>query len=613
MTDSSEVERLEGWLLEGLSAVEVASLCPEVAEGEVESEGIEDARILRVLAERLDARASAALRVAAEGSRAAEPEEGLGEAVRSVDASLPARLGRPGDGVAIEAVTELTTLLLVLRGGGLAQRRAALERIAELLATEGRRGRGSEAIRKALACIESVQDPALAWVRHRSLLRIGGAQARVARMEAERRARLFQEALRRARQWWEGEGEPEPVTAMPGDERARLLLWLREAPDELSSHVAALLEGGEPSLRHEERLSLLSACRYTGDSRLTASLITVLRVEGGGMVAEAGRALASIRDPRVLPALRKAFDRSVLETTRAALAGALGELGDARGLELVRSMLDGEEPARVQAALAALEHLGLPEDAERVVPWLSSPDPALRLQAVRALGRIGDARALDPLLGVLSEPDLPPGLRRVVEEALDAVRARMDLRGEETVSLPLLGERASMLLPAAGEESGPEVGWTARCAARWRHGWGKLWERLGARERALRLFEEAAHRWPRWVAPRLSAARLQARMGRYGLALASFRLALEADRRAVESSASAMEALVQAFLRRAEEVERDGRREVARGLVDEVRALDLRRVPGSLRFEIERRAEDLRLWLGEGEEEAVGQGREGSR
>ena len=53
------------------------------------------------------------------------------------------------------------------------------------------------------------------------------------------------------------------------------------------------------------------------------------------------------------------------------------------------------------------------------------------------------------------------------------------------------------------------------------------------------------------------------------------------------------------FLRRAEQVERDGRIAIARGLLHEVLTLDLRRVPSSLRFEIGQRHETLRL-LGTG-------------
>ena len=55
-----------------------------------------------------------------------------------------------------------------------------------------------------------------------------------------------------------------------------------------------------------------------------------------------------------------------------------------------------------------------------------------------------------------------------------------------------------------------------------------------------------------------------------------------------------MRALARVFLRRAEEVEKSGRVDIARGLIEEMLALDLRRVPSELRFELTRRQEHLR-------------------
>ena len=45
---------------------------------------------------------------------------------------------------------------------------------------------------------------------------------------------------------------------------------------------------------------------------------------------------------------------------------------------------------------------------------------------------------------------------------------------------------------------------------------------------------------------------------------------------------------------RAEQVEREGRDDVARGLVGEVLTLDLRRAPGTVRFELKRKHDVLR-------------------
>ena len=85
-----------------------------------------------------------------------------------------------------------------------------------------------------------------------------------------------------------------------------------------------------------------------------------------------------------------------------------------------------------------------------------------------------------------------------------------------------------------------------------------------------------------------------ARNERPGQALSAFRRALESDKTWVERNVFAIRTLVRIFLRRSEEVEKSGRVDIARGLVEEALSLDLRRVPGELRFELSRRQEQMR-------------------
>jgi hypothetical protein len=95
------------------------------------------------------------------------------------------------------------------------------------------------------------------------------------------------------------------------------------------------------------------------------------------------------------------------------------------------------------------------------------------------------------------------------------------------------------------------------------------------------------------------AATMYAGRDEYAQALALYRRALELSRTRVERNPLIIVHVARCFLRRAEQVERDGRIAIARGLLHEVLTLDLRRVPSSLRFEIGRRHETLRL-LGSG-------------
>jgi Tfp pilus assembly protein PilF len=92
----------------------------------------------------------------------------------------------------------------------------------------------------------------------------------------------------------------------------------------------------------------------------------------------------------------------------------------------------------------------------------------------------------------------------------------------------------------------------------------------------------------------VTLALVHARRNDNAQALASFRRALGIDRRAVENHSGASRMLAHAFLRRAEIMQREGREDIARGLLEEALTLDLRKAPSDLRLAIEQRLQRLR-------------------
>jgi tetratricopeptide (TPR) repeat protein len=98
---------------------------------------------------------------------------------------------------------------------------------------------------------------------------------------------------------------------------------------------------------------------------------------------------------------------------------------------------------------------------------------------------------------------------------------------------------------------------------------------------------------PDWVAPVLVLAVFAARRSELAQALPAFRRALGIDRTAIERSTTAARLMAETFLRRAEAMARDGRDEIARGLLEEALAFDLRRAPSALRFALEQRQQAL--------------------
>jgi HEAT repeat protein len=113
------------------------------------------------------------------------------------------------------------------------------------------------------------------------------------------------------------------------------------------------------------------------------------------------RALAEIDDPRVPPLLQTALHDSDL-TVRQCAALALRHQPDARAVPDLISMLDAEDRLLARLAADALVAIG-----EAAVPALldvmGNAPQAARLEAIRALSRIGDHRSIPVLFAALDE------------------------------------------------------------------------------------------------------------------------------------------------------------------------------------------------------------------
>ena len=328
--------------------------------------------------------------------------------------------------------------------------------------------------------------------------------------------------------------------------------------------------------------------RYAGDARLVPSLIRLLDSGSGEVVAEAARALRRVEDPRVKPALVQAYERSVVDTVRASIAGALGEHGDRRGADYVRGLLAREDAETVRGALAALDTLGGAEDTDALLPFLEHEDRDVATTAVRTLGRVADGRSLPALMQMHADVHVS-AMRATIEDAQRAVLARLDLRGEEPPETEVEVQRK-----AIERKEGPKTT-AGRRFKSFRSYWiGRLWLAIGVFGRGIARLELSANMAPGSAKPLLALAMANYDRGRTAQALAAFRRAVEADRVRIERDPQAARTLVRTFLRRAEEVEKDGRRDIARGLLGEALSLDLRRAPSPLRFELERRLDVLR-------------------
>ena len=486
----------------------------------------------------------------------------------------------------VASLSDVPTLLSRLRAGSLIQRRGAARRLAVRLAdTE----LAIDDWRRIQDTVSQLRDVEVAYdllACHAALPGPASREALSTRREVgELAQRLGSEMLR----FWEGDVHDEPVMQLSGDARTQLMLHARDLDDVLLWHVSALIEGTSGSVDLAQQRALLSSLRYASDARLVPSLVSALASDEGQLVIEAARAISRIEDPRVWPALAAAYERSVIDLERIALGAALGRVGDARAADYVRSQLRSEDEHIQTRALEALRTVGNPDDVPAVLVLLRSSDPVLASKAAHTLGRISDGRGLSELGRIAADAELG-SVRAAAEEAVAQIGARLLLRGEEPTGegLPVLPVADVRRSPT----SMPRLGIRLRA---WRlYLAGRLWLLLGARGRALGRFEDAVKTRPDWSLPLLVAAVLHAARDDFPQALTLFRRALALSRVRIERNPLLIRHVARCFLRRAEQVERDGRIAIARGLLDEVLTLDLRRVPSSLRFEIGRRHETLR-------------------
>jgi len=579
----ADLDTLELCLREGIAGNEYADPREELGC----SADADDREVARALV-----RAVAASDLEQIGTQSIHPEAARHPSVRpptqvAADPSFLGRLSASGTaGLSVERIDDIPTILAVLRAGSRRQRRAALTRLGEQL--HDRRLLHTDAVRKAVQTIATLRDVELGHELAQIRAELPGTPGRQARHEHEQWKRLAQSTEVAIRAFWDAQSNVEPIQGLPGDQRALLLMRISELPDVVVHHVSAIIEGNDRWVPLESRIGLISSLRYATDPRLVPALISVVEAERGELVARAARVLGGLDDARVHPALAERFERSFVNEERIALAAALGMLGDCRGLAEVRSSLEEDQPQLLLQALEAMESLGSPEHTELVGKFLDHAEVAIATQAVRTAARIGDGRVLDELTQRHNVTSVP-ALRAAIEDALSAIAGRMELRGEEAATIDW-SEVGNKPAPRKGaRDSLPSIvlGWRDYFMAR-------VWLLLGRMTWANARFESAAARRKGWAIPLIGIGMAFARREQYALALPAFRRAIEIDRPRIERNPILVRAMAKSFLHRAEQVEREGRDDVARGLVGEVLTLDLRRAPGTVRFELKRKHDVLR-------------------
>jgi len=227
----------------------------------------------------------------------------------------------------------------------------------------------------------------------------------VARREWEQAARFGAAAV-----------EPLVATLQHGDPDWRVAAGAAAALGQLGD--ARAVEPLVAALQHPHvnvEQAVVAALEQLGDPRAVEPLVAALQDRGVPIRQAAAGALGQLGDARAVEPLVLAL-QDADEGVRQAAAGALGQLGDARAVEpLVVAAARGS-----RAAAEALRRLG-PAAVEPLLERLKDQnrDNDARQHAAAALGQIGDARAVEPLVAALEDAD--PDVRWAVAKALETL------------------------------------------------------------------------------------------------------------------------------------------------------------------------------------------------
>lgn len=173
----------------------------------------------------------------------------------------------------------------------------------------------------------------------------------------------------------------------------------------------------EPDLSVQESASAILAT--IADERVLIPLIMALRSGNWIVRMHVAKALGRVRNTDAVEPLIPLLQDKV-KAVREEAAAAMAAIGDAAIPSLLKALQHEDWLVR----LHAVESLGKAQSKRAVEPLLSvlfnDRDSAVREDAVRALGEIGDPQAVDHLFTAMREP----GLRTLAVEALGRIGDR---------------------------------------------------------------------------------------------------------------------------------------------------------------------------------------------
>ncbi len=156
------------------------------------------------------------------------------------------------------------------------------------------------------------------------------------------------------------------------------------------------LKDARKAENHSEYEAIAMALRKIHDASALEPLVAGLWNDDPGVRQAVAAALSEIGKPAIERFVAVLQDKHSPLIQRTGAAEALGEIGDPRAIEPLIAVLK-EEPEK------EIIQTGPGYVITQVNPRISEPYKCLRQVAAKALGKIGDLRAVEPLIGVLRD------------------------------------------------------------------------------------------------------------------------------------------------------------------------------------------------------------------
>ena len=161
------------------------------------------------------------------------------------------------------------------------------------------------------------------------------------------------------------------------------------------------------SSKWSERTHAAQVLGLAGATAAIPALVEALRdrnEDESSVKAEAAATLAKLRDPSAIPLLVKEL-RFVDERSSRDVAEALVGFGPLAVPALIVLLADPTDPAARVWAARVLGRIGDPRAVDELIGRLQDRDDRLRMTAAEALGMLGDPRALQPIVrAILRDP-----------------------------------------------------------------------------------------------------------------------------------------------------------------------------------------------------------------